>query len=201
MDTTYTFDLLAEMAAALRDERPDLDVEDIMGVARFAGEVHGVTGVVRKYTGVPYIEHPVEVAMIVARAGLGAVAVKAALLHDVLEDTPTTLGELRARFGDEVAEVVDELTEKAALSDGNRAVRKRMERDRLASVSTVAKSVKYADTVSNTLSIAKHDPKFARVYVREKRELLSVMLGGNKTLFAMAVEGVEAAARTLPASV
>lgn len=199
MDTDYTLDLLAGMEAALREERPDLDVGDVMDAARFAAAAHGKTGVLRKYTGVPYIEHPVEVAMMVARAGLGSVAVKAALLHDVVEDTGTTLEEIKRVFGDEVAGVVDELTEKAVLGDGNRAIRKRMERDRLAKISATAKSVKYADTVSNTLSIARHDPKFARVYVPEKRELLAVMLGGSATLFAMAVEGVEAAGRKLEA--
>lgn len=76
MDTTFASNLLAEMERALREERPDLDVAGIMEVARFAAEAHGATGVVRRYTGVPYIEHPVEVAMIVARAGLGAVAVR-----------------------------------------------------------------------------------------------------------------------------
>jgi (p)ppGpp synthase/HD superfamily hydrolase len=197
MDTTFASNLLAEMERALREERPDLDVAGIMEVARFAAEAHGATGVVRRYTGVPYIEHPVEVAMIVARAGLGAVAVKAALLHDVLEETPETLDELRSRFGDEVAVVVDELTEKATLADGNREARKRMERERLAGVSALAKSVKYADTLSTTPSIAKHDRKFARVYVPEKRALLSVMVGGDATLFTMAVESVEAAGRAV----
>lgn len=197
MDTKRVTELLEAFEAAVREERPDLDAAKIMDAAVFAADAHGRTGKVRDYTGEPYIEHPVEVALMVARAGLGEVEVMAALMHDVVEDTDVTVEEVRERFGAEVAEVVDELTEKARPEDGNRATRKRMERDRLAGVSARAKSVKYADTVSNTVSIARNDPKFARVYVAEKRELLSVMLGGDATLLAMARTGVESAARMI----
>jgi guanosine-3',5'-bis(diphosphate) 3'-pyrophosphohydrolase len=61
-------------------------------------------------SGEPYITHPVAVAEIVAQWGLDEEAVVAALLHDVVEDTDTTLAKLELEFGPKVAELVDGLT-------------------------------------------------------------------------------------------
>jgi (p)ppGpp synthase/HD superfamily hydrolase len=58
----------------------------------FAAKAHGEQK--RRYTGEPYICHLISVASTVARFGGSTVAVEAALLHDVLEDTPTTYDEL-----------------------------------------------------------------------------------------------------------
>src|SRR5512139_3234540 len=60
-----------------------------------------------RLSGEEYISHPVEVARILVRLHLDADTVATGLLHDTLEDTPTTIDELRAEFGDEVAEMVD----------------------------------------------------------------------------------------------
>ena len=70
-------------------------------------------------SGEPYIIHPVAVAETVAEWGLDHEAVMAALLHDVVEDTSTTLQELAAEFGPKVAELVDGVT-KLRLSNGLR---------------------------------------------------------------------------------
>ncbi len=61
-------------------------------------------------TGEPYIIHPVAVATIVAQLGLDTQAVAAALLHDAVEDTGLTLGELESGFGPELAGIVDGVT-------------------------------------------------------------------------------------------
>ena len=59
-------------------------------------------------SGEPYYTHPVEVAHILVREiSLDDVSVAAALLHDVVEDTEYTLDDIRAEFGDVVAEIVD----------------------------------------------------------------------------------------------
>jgi GTP pyrophosphokinase len=66
---------------------------------------------VRRKAGEPYILHPLAVAMIVVKEiGLGEDAVCAALLHDVVEDADYTVEDIRSRFGDKVAELVDGLT-------------------------------------------------------------------------------------------
>src|SRR5512137_992 len=70
----------------------------------FASRLH--EGKVR-LSGEPYISHPLEVARILVQLHLDADTVATGLLHDTLEDTPATLEQLRAEFGDDVAEMVD----------------------------------------------------------------------------------------------
>ncbi len=65
----------------------------------------------RRKSGEPYIMHPLAVAQIVAgEIGLGPTAVIAALLHDVVEDTETTLDDIQREFGKPIAQIVDGLT-------------------------------------------------------------------------------------------
>ena len=65
----------------------------------------------RRKSGEPYVLHPIEVARIAhEEIGLGPTAVICALLHDVVEDTPVTLPEIKAKFGDKIAKIVDGLT-------------------------------------------------------------------------------------------
>ena len=66
---------------------------------------------VRKGTEIPYIVHPLAVAGLLIRSGCPEHMVIAALLHDVLEDTPVTVEEIRSHFGREVAELVMALSE------------------------------------------------------------------------------------------
>jgi (p)ppGpp synthase/HD superfamily hydrolase len=151
----------------------------------FADEKHD--GQVRKYTGEPYIVHPAEVAKIVASCPeANERMIAAAWLHDVVEDTPVTLSEIDERFGSHVAMLVGFLTDASRPEDGNRAVRKRIDKAHLATAPPEAQTVKLADLISNTSSIARHDPAFARVYLAEKRELLTVLTRGNATLHAVA---------------
>ncbi len=90
--------------------------EDAANMARlrdafeFAWEAHLPQ---RRKSGEPYIIHPVSVARIVAEElELGADPVIAAFLHDVVEDTPYTIEDIRERFGDDVAFLVDVVTKK-----------------------------------------------------------------------------------------
>lgn len=65
----------------------------------------------RRRSGEPYIMHPLSVARIVSREmGLGSTSISAALLHDVVEDTDYTVEDIRALFGDKIAQIVDGLT-------------------------------------------------------------------------------------------
>jgi len=80
---------------------------------QFALRAHGN---VRRKSGEPYIIHPLEVATICAREiGLGAKSIIAALLHDVVEDTPVTLEEIDEHFGPKIAEIIDGLTKVSGL--------------------------------------------------------------------------------------
>lgn len=149
-------------------------MNDLVLLARtFASRAHKEQ--VRKYTGEPYIEHPIAVAEIVRKHNGSKEMIAAALLHDVVEDTDVTLDEVRQEFGDAVANLVDDLTDVSKPEDGNRATRKAIDRDHTAQASAAAMVIKAADLISNTKSITEHDPNFAKVYLKEKRALLDVM--------------------------
>lgn len=93
---------------ALLKERLNLEqVEQIHQAYLHAERAH--EGQVRR-TGEPYITHPLAVASIVAYMNLDHYSIMCALLHDVLEDTPTTKSDLAQEFGPEVADIVDGLS-------------------------------------------------------------------------------------------
>ena len=75
----------------------------------FAALAHA--GQRRKKTDLPFIWHPLAVGRLLQDEGFGEVVVAAAVLHDTVEDTPVTLDEIRARFGSDVAAIVDGCTE------------------------------------------------------------------------------------------
>ena len=75
-------------------------------------------GVCRR-SGEPYICHPLAVARLVLDLGMDSESIAAALLHDVVEDTPTTLDDLKAAFGEEVALLVDGVTKLTKIQFSN----------------------------------------------------------------------------------
>jgi GTP diphosphokinase / guanosine-3',5'-bis(diphosphate) 3'-diphosphatase len=95
----------------LRSIKVDLTADDKVNIRKayeMAVEAHQPQ---RRKTGEPYILHPIEVARICAEEiGLGATSIICALLHDVVEDTPITNDEIKALFGQKVAQIVDGLT-------------------------------------------------------------------------------------------
>ena len=95
--------LLAEHSA----HYPDADTELIERAYSWAASAHRTQ---RRKSGEPFVEHPLNVARIVARLGLDDVSVAAALLHDVIEDTDRTLADVEADFGPDVAKIVDGVT-------------------------------------------------------------------------------------------
>ncbi len=70
-------------------------------------------------SGEPYICHPLAVARLVLDLGMDSESIAAALLHDVVEDTPTTLDDLKAAFGEEVALLVDGVTKLTKIQFSN----------------------------------------------------------------------------------
>ena len=101
------YDELIEACRALKPLSQE-EEEGVLRAFRMAKTAHAGT---RRKSGEPYIFHPLAVALIaVKEVGLGPIAVMAALLHDVVEDTEITLDELRMVFGDRVATIVDGVT-------------------------------------------------------------------------------------------
>lgn len=163
----------------------------------------------RKYTGNPYIEHPIRVAQLVKEAGGTEEMIAAAYLHDVVEDvsldrirelcgitTPikdhsgfpesersNKLHCLAYQFGHKVASLVEMVTDVSLPADGNRKARKQKDLEHLAQASPEGKTIKLADLVDNSRDIVKNDPDFARVYMREKAALLPHLHQGNQDLW------------------
>ena len=151
-----------------------------------AGKAH--EGQFRKYSGMPYIVHPIEVATIVQTVEHSDEMIAAALLHDVVEDTDYSFEDIAKEVSPEVADLVKGLTDVSSPQDGNRKVRKAIDKDHLAGQNAEVQTIKLADVISNSQDIKANDPKFAKVYIEEMKALLEVLTKGNKTLYAKAKE-------------
>jgi (p)ppGpp synthase/HD superfamily hydrolase len=106
-----------------------------------AGQVRNGSG------GMAYIHHPVAVAELLAEHGYGEQTVAAALLHDVVEDSQTSVGEIVARFGAAVAGLVEALTDDEAIDPYER--RKEEHRRRVREAGGDAPAIYAADKLSN----------------------------------------------------
>lgn len=125
-------------------------MDDLIPRARkFATEAHRRIGHQRKYTKQPYDVHLKSVAERVASVTDDPEMIAAAWLHDAVEDTPATVGEIEREFGRNVADLVDALTDVSLPSDGSRAVRKAKDRAHTASAPQRAKTIKLADLIDN----------------------------------------------------
>lgn len=169
----------------------------LQGAKRFATEAHRRIDQRRKYTDRPYETHLKAVAEIVRSVAGDPEMRAAAWLHDVLEDTPATAEEVERAFGTGVAGLVVELTDVSRPSDGNRAVRKAIDRRHLARASDRAKTIKLADVIDNCTDIVRNDPRFGRVFVAEASALLEVLDGGHPALLGRARKVVQRSAEKL----
>ena len=142
-------------------------------VFAFAMKAHD--GQKRKYTGEDYIVHPMAVSRMVSLYGGSLVQQAGALLHDVVEDTDHTLAEIDTLFGSEVATLVEWLTDTSKPSDGNRAIRKAIDRKRLAEAPVEAQFVKLADLIDNSKTIFIFDKSFAPMFKAEMALLMKDM--------------------------
>ncbi|MGA8296137.1 MAG: bifunctional (p)ppGpp synthetase/guanosine-3',5'-bis(diphosphate) 3'-pyrophosphohydrolase [Acidimicrobiales bacterium] len=95
------------LIATLRTLHPDADTNVVRRAYEFARLAHEGQS---RLSGEPYLTHTIAVATIVAELGLDETSVAAALLHDVVEDTPVTVGQVEADFGTVIAQIVDGVT-------------------------------------------------------------------------------------------
>jgi guanosine-3',5'-bis(diphosphate) 3'-pyrophosphohydrolase len=98
---------LIDLLDDVRSHHPDADVELVRSAYEVAARAH--EGQLRK-SGDPFITHPLAVSRILAGYGLDETTIAAALLHDTVEDTDVTLEDVEARFGTEVAALIDGVT-------------------------------------------------------------------------------------------
>jgi guanosine-3',5'-bis(diphosphate) 3'-pyrophosphohydrolase len=136
--------------------KSDTDIPKIFAALKFAAEKH--KGQHRKgKDAAPYINHPIEVAEILARVGgiSDTDILVAAILHDTLEDTHTTADELRTIFGDNVMSMVKECTDDKELP---KTERKRLQIEHAKDKSAAARQIKIADKISNMASMGSAPP-------------------------------------------
>jgi guanosine-3',5'-bis(diphosphate) 3'-pyrophosphohydrolase len=160
-------DLTRQLHAYLKPE----DIAQVEEAFRFSKEAHA--GQFRK-SGEPYIHHPIAVTSILADWHLDAPALMAALLHDVVEDTPTTKTEIREKFGKQVADLVDGVskldkiefqTEVHAQAENFRKMLLAMARD----VRVIL--VKLADRLHNMRTLSAMIPEKRKRIARETLEI------------------------------
>jgi guanosine-3',5'-bis(diphosphate) 3'-pyrophosphohydrolase len=176
----------------------------LASIRAFADEAHGEQ--VRKYSDERYIAHPIRVMETVQDYIADIPVLAAALLHDVLEDTSVTKRKLsqfleRVMTKDEATrtlKLVEELTDvfiKTDYPNMNRRARKAKEFERLAQISPEAQTVKYADIMDNLNDINKDETDFALVYIRESKQLLTLLNKGNQFLYGRAIQKSDEALR------
>lgn len=145
----------------------ETDLAALDEATSFARHRHG--GQTRP-AGEPYIEHLLEVTRVLVEAlGITDVDIlRAALLHDVVEDTPCTLDEVRNRFGDRVATLVDWVTKPPRREGQSREDARAAYLDRLHDAPDEAILVKLADRLSNVQRLDTHPrPEKRRNYYDE----------------------------------
>jgi guanosine-3',5'-bis(diphosphate) 3'-pyrophosphohydrolase len=132
------------------------DIELILRAAAFAAHKHRDQR--RKDAAAsPYINHPLTLACILSGEGgvTDAATLCAALLHDTVEDTDTSPGEIEQAFGAEIRSIVEEVTDDKSLP---KAARKRAQVEHAGHISDKAKLVKLADKIANLRDVANSPP-------------------------------------------
>jgi GTP pyrophosphokinase len=159
-----TADAVRPLIAAHRRVFPGADADLLSRAYAVADRWHA--GQTRK-SGAPYITHPLAVAILLAEIGMDTTTLVAALLHDTVEDTGLTIGEVKAEFGAEVAVLVDGVTKLDGSRWGDHAEAETFRKMIVAaSIDLRVLVIKMADRVHNLRTLAAH-PK------REKRERIA----------------------------
>jgi len=105
--TALTLTKFRELMKRMQDNRPQDDLAIIKKAYDYSLRVHeGQT----RASGDPYLVHPLEVALVLAEMKMDPVAIAAGLLHDSVEDTSVTIGDIRKDFGEQVAHIVEGVT-------------------------------------------------------------------------------------------
>ncbi len=162
-----------------------IQLNDLIDAIIFAGQKH--RGQIRKdQQGSPYITHPVAVAQKVLEKGRvgDRNVLLAALLHDTIEDTPTTPDEIRDQFGQDVLSIVLELTDDKSLPKDQR---KQLQILHASSLSHAAKIIKLADKLVNCQDILHSPPKDwslerRRDYIQWAADVVAQIRGTNLPL-------------------
>ena len=162
--------LVTHYGGGMSEADLDLSIDSLHRALRVAGDSHA--GVLRK-SGEPYFFHPLRVAHLAARHWMDFASVMAAILHDVVEDTPVTLTEIEADFGPEVALLVNGLT-KAADDNVSREILKAetYRKQLLVAIEDVrVLCLKFWDRIDNLQTIGALKPEKQSLIAEETRSV------------------------------
>lgn len=166
----------------------DIDLPLVMRATKYAAEQH--RGQSRKDAdNTPYINHPLALASLLADyAGVTDTnVIAAALLHDTVEDTNSTIDDIEELFGSKICSIVREVTDDKSLSAPER---KRLQIEHAAKISHEAKLVKLADKISNLQDMLERPPvnwslQRKREYFDWARAVIDQLRGTNDKLEAL----------------
>ena len=156
----------------LRDLLPEDTTDKVARAVEFAVRYHADQ---TRPTGAPYLEHLLEALEVLVRgAGITDPGIlQAAVLHDVVEDTPCTIDDVRLAFGDRVAELVGWVTKPEPAPGADRTAAKAAYLGRLADAPDDAVLVKLADRVSNVQTLRNlRLPKQRQYYAETVRYIM-----------------------------
>ncbi|OGI48420.1 MAG: bifunctional GTP diphosphokinase/guanosine-3',5'-bis(diphosphate) 3'-diphosphatase [Candidatus Muproteobacteria bacterium RIFCSPHIGHO2_02_FULL_60_13] len=162
---------MSDLCAILESYLEPRDVADVYSAYLFGAEAHEGQ---RRVSGEPYIYHPIEVARILAEMRLDAKSITAAILHDVIEDTPTAKERIAEEFGDDVAELVDGVSKitRIEFQSQEEAQAENFRKMLLAMASDIRVIlIKLADRLHNMRTIAALSPERRRAMARETLDI------------------------------
>jgi len=180
------------------------EAELIREAAAFATEAH--KGQKRKFTDKPYIDHPREVAAAVIKycnekdvpSEMAIAMASAAWLHDVVEDCGVKRMTIYDKFGDLVGDLVCGLTCASLGSNDLRETRKRMDCEAIAKAQPPVKQIKMFDIIFNCRGMLDcPDPRFRRLYAKEKHQMLSVIRDADEGLAVVADQAIKKLAESV----
>src|SRR5271163_1908571 len=160
-----------ELIETVRKNRPSDDTEIIRKAWDYCLEHHAAQ---KRASGEPYVLHPLEVAQVLAEMKLDSTAIAAGLLHDAVEDTPVTTEDISARFGEQVAHIVEGVTKIDKIQFANREDRQaeNVRKMLLAMVSDVrVVIIKLADRLHNMRTLEHLKPERQQAIARETLDI------------------------------
>ncbi len=160
-----------KLIATVRANRPSDDTEIIRKAWEFCLEHH--KGQLRA-SGEPYVLHPLEVALVLAEMKLDSTAIAAGLLHDAVEDTSVTTADITAKFGEQVAHIVEGVTKIDKIQFANKEDRQaeNVRKMLLAMVSDVrVVLIKLADRLHNMRTLEHLPPDRQQGIARETLDI------------------------------
>jgi len=150
-------------------ELKDWEIERVSEAIILAINAHDGT---YRGDGVPYVVHPIRIALHAASLGLSIKTILAALLHDVVEDTDTSIEEIYSQFGQEVGDMVKSLTKPERGTPNRSSIYK----EQLLNGPVEARMIKLLDIQDNLADIEEYlEPDKAKAYREDREDLANVL--------------------------